>query len=351
MQAIVFRGERTARVESVPDPELRAPTDAIVRVRCAAVCGSDLHVWRGSERGLDPGTVMGHELVGEVVELGGEVDRSGGLAPGVRVASPFTTSCGTCFSCRHGLTSRCERGELFGWRAAGEGLHGVQAGYARVPLAASTLVAVPEEVSDEEALLAGDVLATASYCAERGEVSAETLVAVVGAGPVGLLAALAARERGAPDVLVLDRVPERLALAEAWGARAIHVGEEDALAAVRRAGGGRGADVVLEAVGSPQATRLAFELVRPGGTISAVGVHTEEHLAFGPGEAYDKNLTYRAGRAPARRWLEPLLARLQEHPWELGRLFSHRLPLAEGARAYEIFDGKLEGCTKVLLTP
>ncbi len=348
MQAIVFRGVRTVRVESRPEPELARPSDALVRVTCTAVCGSDLHVYHGRERGLDAGTVMGHEFVGEVVELGAEVE---GLAVGQRVASPFTTSCGACFYCRRGLSCRCSAGQLFGWVAGASGLHGVQAGYARVPLAASTLVPVPAEVPDEEALLTGDVLATGTYCAERGEVSPETVVAVVGAGPVGLMAALAARERHAAEVFVLDRVPERLALAEAFGARPVHVLDEDPRAVLGRATEGRGADVVLEVVGSPEATRAAFELVRPGGTISAAGVHTEERLAFSPGEAYDKNLTYRAGRTPARRYMEPLLARLRGRPWGLGRLFCHRLPLAEGVRAYELFDRKLEGCTKVALTP
>lgn len=350
MQAIVFEGVRAVRVASVPEPELVLPTDALVRVTCTAVCGSDLHVYHGREQGLDRGTVMGHEFVGEVVALGDEV-AAPGLAVGTRVAAPFTTCCGACFYCRRGLPCRCTAGELFGWVAGGRGLQGVQAGYARVPLAAATLVPVPGGVPDEEALLAGDVLATGAYCAERGEVGPDTVVAVVGAGPVGLMAALAARERGAAAVFVLDRVPERLALAEAFGATAVQVDAEDARAVLGRATDGRGPDVVLEAVGSPQATRAAFELVRPGGTISAVGVHTEERLAFGPGEAYDKNLTYRAGRAPARRFLEPLLEQLATRRWGLGRLFSHRLPLAEGQRAYALFDGKLEGCTKVVLAP
>lgn len=348
MKAITFHGPRTVRVESVPEPELRDPRDAIVRVTRTAICGSDLHVYHGRETGLDAGTVLGHEFAGEVVATGAEVE---GFAGGARVVSPFTTSCGACFYCRRGLTCRCVAGELYGWVEDGAGLHGVQAEYARVPLADSTLVAIPDGVEDEVALLAGDVLATGSFCAELGGAGPGDVVAVVGCGPVGLMAALAARERGTEAVVAIDRVPDRLRLAEAFGAIPLNATERDPLQVLRELTDGRGADVVLEVVGSPEATRLAFELVRPGGTIAAVGVHTEERLAFSPGEAYDKNLTYRAGRCPARPYMQELLEGMRVRRWDLRALFSHRLPLDEGVRGYEVFDRKLEGCTKVVLAP
>ncbi|MFL6202613.1 MAG: alcohol dehydrogenase catalytic domain-containing protein, partial [Thermoanaerobaculia bacterium] len=163
MKALVFEGIRRVACSTVPDPSLVDPGDAIVRVRAAAICGSDLHVYRGLETGLDAGTVLGHELAGEVVEAGRGVAR---FRAGDLVVSPFTTSCGVCFYCRLGLTGRCERGQLFGWVEEGRGLHGVQAEYVRVPLADSTLVAVPEGTPPELALFAGDILATGWFGAE-----------------------------------------------------------------------------------------------------------------------------------------------------------------------------------------
>ena len=348
MQALVFAGVRRLEPVTVPDPALQEPGDAIVRVRAAGVCGSDLHVYRGVETGLDAGTVMGHELAGEVVAAGRAVER---FRPGDLVVSPFTTSCGACFYCRSGLTSRCARGQLFGWVEDGRGLHGAQAELVRVPLADSTLVRVPDGTPLEEALLAGDVLATGWFAAESAGAAGGATLAVVGCGPVGLMAVLAARELGAGRVFALDSVPERLALAARFGGEALDVGEGDAAERVREATEGRGADAAVEAVGSAEATRLAFDLVHPGGTIAAVGVHTERHLAIAPGEAYDKNLTYRAGRAPVRRYMERLLTLVQSRQHDLASLISHRLPLVEGPRAYDLFDRRAEGCTKVVLTP
>lgn len=349
MKALVFESVGRIGHAMVPDPEIQEPGDVIVRVEAAAVCGSDLHVYRGLEAGLDAGTVMGHEFAGEVVEVGAGVAR---FRPGDRVVSPFTTSCGDCFYCRAGLTARCVRGQLFGWVEKGRGLHGAQAELVRVPLADTTLVVIPEGTPAETALFAGDILATGWFGAESAGAGPGRSVAVVGCGPVGLMAVLAARELGAERVFALDALPERLALAEHWGAEPISIHGEvqgDAAAAIREATGGRGTDAAVEAVGSPQATRLAFDLVRPGGTIGAVGVHTEPHLAIAPGEVYDKNLTYRAGRAPARAYMERLLPLIRSGRYDLAALISHRLPLSEGPRAYDLFDRKLEGCTKVVL--
>lgn len=347
MKALVFEGVGRIGHATVPDPLIEDTGDVIVRVEAAAVCGSDLHVYRGLETGLDAGTVMGHEFAGEVVAVGAGVTR---FRPGDRVVSPFTTSCGDCFYCRSGLTARCVRGQLFGWVEKERGLHGAQAELVRVPLADTTLVPVPEGTPAETALFAGDILATGWFGAESAGAGPGRTVAVVGCGPVGLMAVLAAREMGAERVFALDALPERLALAERWGAEPIAV-QEDTAAVVRETTGGRGADAAVEAVGSPQATRLAFDLVRPGGTIGAVGVHTEAHLAIAPGEVYDKNLTYRAGRAPARAYMERLLPLIRSGRYDLAALISHRLPLAEGPRGYDLFDRKLEGCTKVVLGP
>ncbi|MEM7482322.1 MAG: alcohol dehydrogenase family protein [Acidobacteriota bacterium] len=350
MRALTFQGVERLSWETVPDPSIRSPGDALVRVELAGLCGSDLHVYHGREAGLDVGTVMGHELVGEVVEVGAEV-RS--FRPADRVVSPFTTCCGACFYCRRGLTGRCSAGQLYGWVEGGEGLHGVQAEYARIPLADSTLVAVPAGLAPEVALFTGDILATGFFCAELAGCRPGEVAVVLGCGPVGLMAVVGARELGAERVLAVDSVPGRLALAEGFGAEGLDLGrgEESVVAAVGAATEGRGADAVLEAVGSPGASRLAIDLVRPGGSVAAVGVHTAPTFAFSPAEAYDKNLTFRTGRCPARAYMDRLLNLAVTGRYDLSAIVSHRMPLARGDEAYAMFAARTEGCTKVLLEP
>ncbi len=348
MRALTFVDERTLRVESVTEPAIEAPTDAVLQVRLTAVCGSDLHAYLGRERGLDPGTVMGHEVVGEVVATGSAV---AALKPGDRVACPFTTSCGACFYCARGLTCRCDAGQLLGWVERGKGLQGTQAERVRVPLADSTLVKLPDSVSDEEGLLLGDVLPTGYFCADLAGVGDSGVYAVVGCGPVGLMAVAAARHRGAERIVAIDSIPERLALARAFGARPLDYREESPVGLLREMTEGRGADAVLEAVGSPAATRTAVDLVRPGGVVASVGVHTEEHFAFAPGEAYDRNLTYRTGRCPARHYMEELLPLVAEGRFPLSSVISHRMTLEDGPDAYALFDEKGDGCTKAVLAP
>ncbi len=348
MKAITFHEVESLNYETVPDPEIRAPGNAILRVHLTAICGSDLHVYHGRETGLDRGTIMGHEMLGEVVETGPDVRR---FAVGDRVVCPFTTSCGECFYCLEGLTARCSHGQLFGWVEEGEGLQGGQAELVRVPLADSTLVAIPDGVPSEEALLAGDVLSTGFFCAERAAVGPGSVVAVVGCGPVGLMAVVAARELGAERIFAFDSLGERLALAQRFGAEPLDHRRSESLEVVLEATKGRGVDAVLEAVGSPEATRLAIDVVRAGGTISAAGVHTEPQHAFSPIEAYDKNLTYRTGRCPARAYIDRVLPLVRARAYDLAAIISHRLPLAEGVRGYELFAQRLDGCTKVVLEP
>lgn len=342
MRALTFQGVRDVRVQEVRDPVLGAPHEALVRVELAAICGSDLHPFRGHERGLDVGTVLGHEFCGEVIEVGSAVQN---YAPGARVVAPFSTCCGACAACRRGLTSRCEYGQLFGWVAGGHGLHGGQAELVRVPYADSSLVQIPSG-TDPALLFAGDILSTGMFLAELGEVGPGATVAVIGCGPVGLMAVVAARARGAREVFAFDTVPERLALAAQFGAQPLLADDV--------AHHPRGVDAALEAVGSPASTRLAYDLVRAGGTIAAAGVHTEAQFAITPGEAYDKNLTYRAGRSPARRYMEgalDLARRLDSEGLGLERIVSHRLPLDAARDGYRIFDERLEAATKVLLVP
>jgi threonine dehydrogenase-like Zn-dependent dehydrogenase len=345
VRALTFRGIRDIRYESVPEPRIEAPGDAIVRVERAGLCGSDLHVYHGREVGIDPGTVMGHELVGHVVETGPDAV---GLA-GLRVVAPFTTCCGRCFYCLRGLSARCLSGALFGWVQEGLGLQGAQCEYVRVPFAAASLVAIDDDLPAEVALLLADVVPTGWHVARMGEVGLDSVVVVLGCGPIGLAAVVCALEQGARRVFAIDSVLERLALAEHFGAEPLHK-DGDLLGAVRDATEGRGADAALEVVGSEAAARLAFDLVRPGGIVSIAGVHHESHFAFSPVEAYDRNLTLRIGRCPARSLMDELRDFLHRRT-DLGAIVTHRLPLAEGTDAYRLFDLKQDGCIKVAFTP
>lgn len=345
MRAVRFGGIGRVTVGDLEEPRVEQSTDVVVSVAAAAICGSDLHPYLGRESGLDVGTAMGHEFVGEVVEVGSAVSR---FAVGDRVVAPFTTSCGRCWFCQRGLTARCEVGELFGWRQDGRGLHGGQAERVRVPLADASLVAAPSGVADEQALLAGDVLSTGFFCAQLGAIEPEHVVAVVGAGPVGVCATLAA-SRVARRVFTLDPLSERRALVAPFGA--VPLDPAAAAAVVQEATAGRGVDVVLECVGSEAAAAASYALVRVGGTIAAVGVHCEPGFAFTPGQAYDKNLTYRAGRCPARAMMDVTVPLVASGRYDLGTLFSHRMPFEEAPRGYELFAARDAGCTKVLLVP
>ncbi|MFQ5528199.1 MAG: alcohol dehydrogenase catalytic domain-containing protein [Thermoanaerobaculia bacterium] len=345
MKGVVFRAPYDLRLEDVDDPRVESPGDVIVEVELAAICGSDLHPYRGREEGLEPGTVMGHEFLGTVVARGAEV-RS--FKEGDRVVAPFTTSCGECPYCLCGLTARCERGQLFGWIENGEGLHGGQAESVRVPLADTTLAKVPEATPPEAALFAGDILSTGLFAADMAGVAAGATVAVLGCGPVGLMAIVACRQRGAAEVLAIDPVPERRSLAQSLGAVALGPrGPEGA----HTPASARRVDSVLEMVGSQEASRLAFELVRPGGTIAAAGVHSEAAFAFSPGDAYDKNLTYRAGRCPVRAYLEEALEVAAVRSEELVGIVTDRVGLEDAVEAYRRFDRRQDGCVKVLLVP
>lgn len=348
MKAITFQQVETLSFEDVPDPSIVDERDAVVRVAAAGLCGSDLHPYFGRERGLDRGTVMGHEFVGEVVEAGAAL---ADLAVGSRVVAPFTTNCGRCFFCRTGLTARCERGQLFGWVEKGVGLHGAQAEYVRVPLADTTLVRVPPGLGDAVALLAGDILSTAFFGAELADVGEGDVVAVVGCGPVGLLAVRTALARGARHVVAVDRVASRLETAERFGAKPVDFESGEPRAVVEEVTQGRGADAVIEAVGSASATRLAATLVRHGGRLAALGVHTEPHLALAPGELYDRNLTYAAGRCPARHYMPAALELARRESDLLETLISHRLPLRDGVEAYRRFAAREPGWNKVVLLP
>lgn len=348
MQALTFGGKEIVDYSTVKDPELKDPSDVIVKITVASICGSDLHVYHGRETGLDTGAVMGHEFVGVVEEAGPQVRK---FKKGTRVLSPFTTSCGECFYCLIGLTCRCEKGNLFGWVHNGHGLHGAQAAYIRVPLADSTLLHLSADISEKKGLLLGDVFSTGYFCAENAEIKPRHVYVAIGCGPVGLMAILAAKNLGAETLFAIDIIAERLALAEKFGAIPLNPSHLDVKQQILEATKGRGADAVMEVVGSGQSLKLAIDLLRPGGTISSVGVHTESHFAFSPGEAYNKNLTYKSGRCPARYYAEKSLREEVAQRFPIEDIITHQFPLKEGTKAYDVFDKKSDNCIKAVLLP
>ncbi|MFI5129340.1 MAG: alcohol dehydrogenase catalytic domain-containing protein [Chitinophagales bacterium] len=346
MHALTFAGKEIIDYSNVKDPVLIHSTDAIIKITMAGICGSDLHVYHGRETGLDNGTVMGHEFTGIVEETGKDVKK---FQKGTRVLSPFTTSCGECFYCQIGLTCRCEKGNLFGWVEKGHGLHGAQANYIRVPMADSTLLPLSNDLDEKKGLLLGDVFSTGYFCADSAGIKPAGVYAVIGCGPVGLMTIVAAKHLGAERLFAIDTIPERLTKAKQFGAVPLNASLTDIKEEILSNTHGRGADAVMEVVGSSATLKLAIELIRPGGTISSVGVHTAKHFSFSPGEAYDKNLIYKSGRCSARYYAEKLLQEGVPQRYSIEDIITHQFSLAEGAKAYEVFDKKLDGCVKAIL--
>lgn len=340
--------EATGRIafrEDIAEPDLLDPRDAVVAVTAAGLCGSDLHPYEGREA-VRFGVVQGHEIVGEVLSVGSAVTA---FKRGDRVLASFTTSCGLCDFCRRGLSARCVSGELFGYGppdGARPPLQGGQAERVRVPLADSTLVAVPPAVTDAEAVLLTDNLPTAWYAAQRADITPGASVAVVGLGSVGLLALAAARSAGAGSVVAVDPVEDRRRRAAALGATTV-----DPEAAAKMEGQ---FDAVVEAAGTAPAQRLAFSLLRPGGVLSLISVQTAEHFAFTPVHAYDANATIRAGRAPVRSVLEDLLPRIAagELRIPVETVVTHpAVPLEEGPGTYRRFAAREAGLVKAYFDP
>ncbi len=346
MKALTFQGKEKVAYGNLDDPSLTATSDAIVKVRQACICGSDLHVYFEHEKGLDFGTAMGHEFVGEIVELGIDVKQ---LKVGDLVMSPFTTNCGQCYYCSIGLTCRCVKGQLFGWVEKSKGLHGGQAEYVRVPLADATLQKIPEGVSLDEGLLLGDVLSTGYFCAHQAEIKNNEVQAVIGCGPVGLMSIVGARELGAENIYAIDAIEERLAMAEKFGATPVNLKKLDPVELLKEKTQGRGVDAVMEAVGNSSAAKLAYEILRPGGIISTVGVCNDKYFSFSPVEAYNKNLTFKTGRCPARYLMDKLVPLFQQKKYKLTDILTHRMMLSEGEKGYDIFANKKDNCLKVVL--
>ena len=344
MKGICFQAVGEVATTELPDPQLKDAADAIVKVSMAGLCGSDLHSFLGREQGLDVGTVMGHEFVGTIVELGDQA--SAVLQVGDRVFAPFSTNCGNCFYCRSGLTSRCEKGQLFGWRQNATGLHGGQSEYVRVPQAAGTLKKLPDNVSDTDALLLGDNFSTGFYCAEMAEVKPDGVYVVIGCGTVGQLCIMVARHLGAKQIFAVDLVAERRDQAEQLGA--VSLSPDSVVAAVQEATDGRGADAVMELVGLPSAQELAYQVLRPGGVMSVIGCHCTPQFSFSPVDAYDKNLTYRTGRCPARFYMDKLTDQVADGTFDLSRFVTHRFGISDAIEAYDVFSNRKDGCIKAV---
>jgi threonine dehydrogenase-like Zn-dependent dehydrogenase len=272
VKAVVFEDIDRVALEEVPEPTIEEPGDAIVRITAAGICGSDLHFLHGKAP-LSPGDTIGHEGVGVVEEVGSEVRRFG---PGARVVIAFDIVCGDCWYCRHGQTALCEDFQMLGGGAFGGNLLGAQAERVRVPSADVNLLPIPDGMEDERALFVGDILTTGYYGTAIADIQPGDTVVVVGAGPVGFFCIQAARLHGAGEVLALDMEADRLALAEKVGATPINVKEQNPQMAVSDLTEGRGADVVIEAVGNESAFQNAVEAVRRGGTISVVGMFVSE---------------------------------------------------------------------------
>jgi len=346
VKGVCFQSVQQVRTWDLPVPELCDDDDALVRVHMAGLCGSDLHPYFGRETGLDIGTVMGHEFVGEVIAVGSDVQ---GISIGDRVCAPFTTNCGQCFYCAHGLSSRCRRGQLFGWRHAGAGLHGGQAEVVRVPLADGTLLKIPDWIASETALLLGDNLSTGYFAADLVGIQPTGVYVVIGCGTVGLLAIASAFRLGAQRVFAIEPDESRRALARQLGAVTAS-NSTNMTALIHDATEGHGADGVMELVGLPAAQRAAIDLLRPGGTMAVIGCHCTPGFAFSPAEAYDKNLTYRTGRCPARHYMSRLLPQLQQQTIDLQWCITHRFSIDQAIEAYDVFANHRDHCVKAVFT-
>lgn len=393
MRALTWQAREKVSVETVADPTIQEPTDAIVRVTSTAICGSDLHLYGFLGAYLDKGDILGHEAMGVVEAVGAGVQN---LRVGDRVVVPFGIACGTCFMCRRGLQSQCETTQvheqdkgaaLFGYTSLYGSVPGGQAQYLRVPQAHYGPVVVPDDGEpDERYLYLSDVLPTAWQAVEYADVPAGGSVLVVGLGPIGQMSARIARHRGAARVIGVDPVPERIEMARRHGIEVVDA-REDVLAAVRDLTEGRGADSAIDAVGmeahgSPVAAgaqraavvlpdavarsfmekagvdrlaalRTAIECVRRGGTVSVSGVYGGAVDPFPLMDIFDRQLTFRFGQANVRRWTDTILPLVTDPADPLGvlDLRTHRVPLEDAPGAYEMFQKKEDGCIKVVLDP
>ncbi len=343
MQALVYRGARDIRCESVPDAVLPDERGAVVQVRAAGICGSDLHIYSGHGFVPGDGYTVGHEAVGLVVEVGSAVT---GFAVGDEVFVPASVGCGRCGPCGRGVVARCENPGEGGVYGIGTRLGGCQAERVAVPSADANLVAAGPPMTDDAALVLTDNAPTGWYGARLGRVQPGDTVAVVGLGPVGLMAGCAAQIMGASQVLAVDLVESRRRQASDMGMTAV---EGDPAAAVSAATRGRGADVVIEAVGADETIRLATELAGRGGRVSVVGVSHARSFPFDMVIAQLKALEFTIGLCSVQHELPALLSLTTTGRLDPGSVVTHHLPLEHGADAYALFESRADGVGKVVL--
>jgi alcohol dehydrogenase len=346
VKAVVYEDVQRIRVGEVPDPVMQDRHDAVVRVTATAICGSDLHYFHGKAP-MSPGDTLGHEAVGVVEQVGPDVER---FAPGDRVVVAFDIVCGHCWYCLHGQTSLCEDFRNLGAGPFGGELGGAQAELVRVPYADTNLLAVPADMEDERALFVGDILTTGYYGAAIAGIEPLDTVAVVGAGPVGFFCIQAAQIHGPAQVLALDREPDRLTLARKVGAVPIDVTSANPQMAVSERTEGRGADVVIEAVGTEDGFETAVDVVRRGGGVTVLGMFVSEVTPISLGVYWSRALTVRfGGVCPIHAWWDRSMDAVRVGKIDPLPIISHVLPLSRAVEGYELFDSRR--ATKVVLKP
>jgi len=390
MRAVCWNGIHKVRVENVPDPEIINPRDAIIKITSTAICGSDLHLYDGYIPAMKKGDILGHEFMGEVVDVGKGVEN---LKKGDRVVVPFTIACGRCYFCQKSLWSLCDNSNPDAWIAegmygfTGSGLFGYshiyggyaggQAEYARVPFADVGPIKIPDGLADEQVLFISDIFPTGYMAAENCDIQPGDTIAVWGCGPVGQFAIKSAYLLGAERVIAIDYVPERLRMAQEQGrAEVINYEEDrDVIEVLKEMTGGRGPDACIDAAGMeahgtsilsvidevkqktylstdrPIALREAIQACRKGGTVSVPGVYGGFLDKFPFGAAFAKGLTFRMGQTHVHRYLRPLLERIERGEIDPSFVITHRLSLDDAPRGYDIFKHKEDGCIKIVLKP
>lgn len=389
MKALCWYGKTDVRVETVPDPKILNPRDAIIRVTRTAICGSDLHLYDGYIPTMEKGDILGHEFMGEVVEVGSENKR---LKVGDRVVVPFTIACGHCFFCQRELWSLCDNSNpkawmaeklygfspsgLFGYSHMMGGYAGGQAEYARVPFADVGPVKIPDELDDEQVLFLSDIFPTGYMAAENCNIQPGDTIAIWGCGPVGQFAIKSAYLLGAERIIAIDSVPERLQMARDEGkAETLDFNDEDIFEKLKEKTGGRGPDACIDAVGleahgaspdalydrvkaamflatdRPHALRQAINACRKGGTVSIPGVYGGllDKIPFGA--AFSKGLTLKMGQTHVHKYLRPLLEHVRKGEIDPSFIITHRMALTDAPAGYELFKHKEDNCIKIVLTP
>src|SRR5229473_3563415 len=345
MKALTFQGIGEVKLADVPRPAINGSGEALVKVTLGAVCGSDLHILHGHTP-MNEGAVLGHEFVGVVEEVGSEVKR---FKPGDRVVSSFFTSCGVCAFCRKGWFNQCVDKGTFGHGEYFGNLGGGQAEYVVVPLADHSMEPIPQGMTDEQAIFVGDILATGFFGAERAEIKPGDVVAVVGAGPVGLMATMCAQLFGPSRTYVVDMVESRLEVAQELGGIPINAKQVHPVEAIEKATDGVGADSSIECVGLMSSVDTAIRIVRGGGTISMVGVPQAVSADFPYYHMWVKALTYRSGWCNVQPYMRPLLDLIAAGRLKPQAIISHRMKLDDAEEAYRMFDAR--EATKIVLTP